>query len=239
MRHHPQLDYYVGSYFIGPGQPLVLHPEQAVAGGPLDHSFFGRFYWHWERTTTDDEASFSQNKPLFYARPGFRAIARRGPRRGQDVALEELQTLAKLWERGVREMDKAAGHVPASCQVRFKQEWTLARHLAFTWRSAAHVEEFLRLRDTVYEFSGQFWVRSGHRRENIRDLDRMQAIAAAELDLARQDLELIRDVDYLDLRLRLDMGTASTETILEAKIRQVEQLLNEDFPAWREERLRW
>lgn len=239
MRHHPQLDYYVGSYFVGVGQPLVLRPEQAVAGGSLDPSFFGRFYWHWERTTTGDDASFSQNKALFYARPGFRAIARRGSRRGQDVALDELQALARLWERGVREMDKAAGHVPSSCRSRFEQEWILARHLAFTWRSAAHVEEFLRLRDTIREFSGQLWVRSGHRRENMRDLTRMQAIAVAELDLARQDLELVGGVDFLDLSLRLDMGTASTETILEAKIRQVEHLLSEDLPAWREELLRW
>ena len=30
LRHHPQLDYYVGSYFIGPGQPLVLDPAKTA-----------------------------------------------------------------------------------------------------------------------------------------------------------------------------------------------------------------
>jgi len=239
MRHHPQLDYYVGSYFIGAGQPLVLDPEQAVPGGNLDPSFFGRFYWHWETSATGDDTAFAQKKPLFYARPGFRAVARRGPRHGQDVALEELQELAGLWERGVRELEKAGKRVPPSCRSRFRQEQILGQHLAFTWRSAAHVEEFLRLRDTIREFSGQSWVRSGHQRENARDLDRMEQIARAELDLARRDLRLVRGVDFLDLSLRLDMGTASTEAILKAKIQQVEELLSGELPAWRETLQRW
>ena len=46
-------------------------------------------------------------------------------------------------------------------------------------------------------------------------------------------------MDFLDLSLRLDMGTASTEAILKAKIQQVEELLFRDLPAWREELQRW
>ena len=239
LRHHPQLDYYVGSYFVGPGQPLVLDPEKGSIEGELDPAFFGQFYWLWESSTTGDGTAFALKKPLFYSRPGFRAIARRGPKRGQDVALEELQTMATLWERGVRQLENAQKRLPTSCRRRFKQEFTLARHLAFTWRSAAHVEEFLRLRDTIREFSNQSWVRSGHLRENIRDLDRMEQIARAELDIARQDLKLVKGVDYLDLSLRLDMGTASTEEILKAKIRQVKGLLAEELPAWRELLQQW
>ena len=95
------------------------------------------------------------------------------------------------------------------------------------------------MRDTIREFSGQSWVRSGHRRENLRDLDRMGEIAEAEAEIARLDLELVAGVDYLDLSLRLDMGTASTEAILKAKIRQVKRLIDKDLPRWRESLLRW
>ena len=239
MRHHPQLAYYVGSYFIGAGQPLILDAAKAGPDGGLDLSFFGQFYWQWEVDATDDDTAFALKKPLFYSRPGFRAIARRGPKRGQDVSLDELETMASLWERGVRELEKAAKCLPQNCRQRFRREFVLGQHLAFTWRSAAHVEEFLRLRDTVIEFSGQSWVRSGHVRENMRDVDRMEQIARAELELARRDLALIKGVDFLDLDLRLDMGTASTETILRAKIAQVEKLLEEDLPAWRRSLQRW
>ena len=239
LRHHPQLDYYIGSYFVGVGQPLVLDPEKATVAGGLDPAFFGRFYWQWETSATDDDTALTLAKPLFFARPGFRAIARRGPQRGQDVALEELQAMADLWEKGARELEKARQCIPPSHRSRFRQEWILAQHLAYTWRSAAHVEEFLRLRDLVREFSRQSWVRSGHLRENLRDLDRMEQIARAESDLARRDLKLVRDVDFLDLDLRLDMGTASTPDILQAKIRQLEALLARELPAWRESLQRW
>ena len=239
LRHHPELSYYVGSFFIGPAQPLVLDPEAVTEPGRLDPAFYGQFYWHWETLTTGDADAFARKKPLFFYRPGFRALARRGPDRGQDVALEELQEMASQWERGARELEKAGPRVPTACRPRYRQELVLGKHLAYTWRSAAHVEEFLRLRDTIREFSGQSWVRSGHARENVRDLDRMQEIARAELDLARQDLALVKGVDFLDLDLRLDMGTASTETILRAKIRQVQDLLRTELPNWRKELLQW
>jgi len=71
------------------------------------------------------------------------------------------------------------------------------------------------------------------------DRDQVDFIARAELDLARRDLRLVRGVDFLDLGLRLDMGTASTEAILKAKIRQVEKLLSGELPAWRESLQRW
>ena len=43
----------------------------------------------------------------------------------------------------------------------------------------------------------------------------------------------------LDLSLRLNMGTASTEAILKAKIQQVKQLIDRDLPGWRASRLQW
>ena len=244
MRHHPQLDYYKGSFFIGPAQPLVLDPERATAsaaGGPdgLDPAFFGVFYWQWETSASGDDTSLVEPRPLFYSRPFFRALARRGPRQGQDVALDELQELARLWERGVDELEKVEAKVPPLCRKRFRREMVLGQHLAYTWRSAAQVEEFLRLRDTIREFSGQLWVRSGHRAENLRDLARMEQIAASELEIARRDLRLIRGADYLDLRLRLDMGTASTEAMLKAKIEQVKELLATGLPEWKEMLLTW
>lgn len=239
MRHHPQLDYYVGSYFIGPAQPLILEPDKASIQAGLDPAFFGQFYWHWEDSAMGDDAAFVLKKPLFYARPGFRAIARRGPKKGQDVALEELQEMARLWERGVQALEQARRCVPPSCRQRFQQEFVLGQHLAYTWRSAANVEEFLRRRDLVREFSGQSWVRAGHCRENLRDLDCLEQLARAELEIARRDLALVRGVDFLDLGLRLDMGTASTVEILKAKIRQVEKLLAEELPHWRQALQRW
>jgi len=244
MRHHPQLDYYRGSFFIGPAQPLVLHPELATADtagapGGLDPAFFGTFYWQWETSASGDDTSLVEPRPLFYSRPFFRALARRGPKKGQDVALDELQELARLWERGVGELKKAEERVPALCRKRFRREMVLGQHLAYTWRSAAQVEEFLRLRDTILEFSGQLWVRSGHRAENLRDLARMEQIAASELEIARQDLRLIRGVDYLDLHLRLDMGTASTEAMLKAKVEQVKGLLAKGLPEWKQKLLEW
>jgi len=244
MRHHPQLDYYKGPFFIGPAQPLVLDAERATAaaaGGPggLDRAFFGIFYWQWETSASGDDTSLVEPRPLFYSRPFFRALARRGPKKGQDVALDELQELARLWERGVGELRKVEDRVPSLCRKRFRREMVLGQHLAYTWRSAAQVEEFLRLRDTVLEFSGQLWVRSGHLAENLRDLARMEQIAASELEIARQDLRLIRGVDYLDLHLRLDMGTASTEAILKAKIEQVKGLLSEELPEWKQKLQEW
>jgi hypothetical protein len=58
MRHHPQLDYYRGPFFVGPGQPLVLDPDAAarpgVAPEGLDAAFYGVFYWLWENSVTRD-----------------------------------------------------------------------------------------------------------------------------------------------------------------------------------------
>ncbi len=230
MCHHPSLDYYVGSYFIGPAQPLCLAPDP----DNLEDVLYGVFYWQWEVTAGDDQTALTRQKPLFYDRPGFKAVARRGPDAGHDVALKELRTLADLWERGARPTARAAEGVPESSRQRLEMEVTLATHLAYTWRSAANVEEFLRLRDVILEHSGQSWVRQGHARENLRDHTRMVQLARHELDLAQLDLELVRDVDYLDLSLRLDMGVASTASILEAKIRQVTDLIDSQLPEMRD-----
>jgi hypothetical protein len=237
MRHHPQLDYYIGSYFIGPAQPLSLKTKPEP--GELDHAFYGLFYWHWENSAMDDDSTFIQKKPLFYSSPGFRAIARRGPNQNRDVALDELQAMASFWENGVRHMEKARPFVAHNCRPRFQQAFILAQHLAYTWRSAANVEEFLRLRDLIVEFSRQSWVRSGHQKENLRDLARIEAIAHEEQTIARKDLSLIQNADFLDLGLRLDMGTESTTTILKAKIDQVEHLLKTELPEWKKQLLTW
>lgn len=243
MRHHPQLDYYKGSFFIGPGQPLVLDADAAaqpgVAPENLDEAFFGVFYWLWENAATHDATSLIEKKPLFYQRPFFRALARRGPNRGHDVALEELQALARLWEQGADQIDRARTDVPAAARSRYRQEAVLTRYLALTWRSAARVEEFLRLRDVILQHSGRLHVRAGHVQENLRDLDRMTEIAREELATAKAALRLVRGVDFLDLALRLDMGTASTEQLLTAKVAQVGQLLAQRLPAWRQHLQTW
>jgi len=243
MRHHPQLDYYKGSFFIGPGQPLVLDSASAKQPGTtpesLGDAFFGVFYWQWENAATHDATNMIEKKPLFYSRPFFRALARRGERQGQDVALEELQELARLWEQGADRIEAARTDVPRAARPRYNREVTLVRYLALTWRSAARVEEFLRLRDVVLEHSGRLWVRAGHVQENLRDLDRMEQLARAELGTAKQALRLVRGVDFLDLSLRLDMGTASTEQLLAAKVGQIENLLVHRIPAWRQQLQTW
>lgn len=227
LRHHPMLDYYRGPFFVGAGQPLVLDPERT----DLDPVFYGRFYWHWEASAIGDDSAFEKGKPLFYDRPAFHALARRGPRKGRDVALDELRTLAVLWKRGVRALEGAARLVPAACRRRYRQELAIARHLACTWSSGANVEEFLRVRDVILDHSRQSWVRSGHLAENLADLRRLKEIARDELRIAREDLRVVRGADFLDLALRMDMGTASTEEILRAKERQVRGLLAREIPA--------
>ena len=163
--------------------------------------------------------------------------------RGHDVALDELQEQARLWERGLMSLERAGKHVPRHCRARYRRELDLSRWLAWTWRSAARVEEFLRLRDTIREFSARRWVRSGHLTENLRDLEQMTLLAQQELEMTRSALKLIcvrgEALDFLDLRLRLDMGTASTPQILTAKTAQLERLLTEQLPAWRDELQVW
>ena len=257
MRHHPCLDYYVGPYFIGAGQPLVIDTTGLPDDGrvkakwlahelnvsfeqrQLDDVFFGQFYWVWEGDASGDDSHFVNKDPLFYYEPAYRAIARRGSDTGCDVSLDEFRELARLWETGLRELSKAEPLVPRAGTGRFKQEWTIARHLGYTWHSAVNVEEFLRLRNTVFEFSGSYAVRSGHVRENLRDLGRMETIARDELQIAKADLALTKGVEYLDLSLRMDMGTASLEAILRAKIRQVTHLLKIELPRLRKEVQRW
>jgi hypothetical protein len=233
FRHHPSLDYYKGSYFIGPAQPLVLEPGDKT----LDPAFSGMFYWLWEGEPDGGTKALSNRKPLYFDRPAFRALCRRGPREGQDVGLEELKALADGWEKGCAELARAGRRVPDALRPRFRQEWILARHLALTWRSAYHVEWFLRLRDQVREFSGTPALRWGHRRENRRDLDRMRRIAEAELKIAAEDLRLVKGADFLDLSLRLDMGVQSQTDLLKAKLRQLKGLLQSGLPAWGGERL--
>ena len=125
IRHHPQLDYYRGSFFIGPGQPLVLDASAGKAPGiepaNLDPAFFGAFYWHWENSVSDDPTFLVQHDPLFYYQPFFRAIARRGPNKGHDVALDELQAQARYWETGLQALKAASPHVTGPCQPRYRR----------------------------------------------------------------------------------------------------------------------
>jgi len=257
MRHHPNLSYYVGSYFIGPGQPLVLDKrcvtgevgevpsctielyDPSVPVKKLDEAFYGRFYWLWEVTAADDTSTLEAMKPYFFSEPGFRALARRGQYAGQDVALMELREMAKLWQKGADLLDQAGTFVPASCRPAYRRERTNARFLAYTWHSAANVEEFLRLRNRVKEFTYDYPLRAGHARENAADLRRMEQLARAELAIAKAALKLAAGVDYLDISLRLDMGSSSTTAVLSAKIKQVEHLLSKELPAWSKEALRW
>ena len=118
--------------------------------------------------------------------------------------------------------------------------WALApAESPSTWRSAATVEAFLRLRDTIRAFSGNPVLRAGHWRENRRDLLRLERMIRSEQAVAREDGKLIRGVDFLDLSLRLDMGAASLEAMLKAKQAQLDRLLRIDLPAWRKELRTW
>lgn len=236
MRHHPSLDYYIGSYFIGPGQPLVLDPNDLTG---LDEAFFGCFYWQWERSATNDDTLFVKKKPLFYSKPGFKAIVRRGVNNGKDVGLDELQALASGWEQGLRVLAGARAKVPAECKKMFNDLWVLSQYLAYTWRSAANVEEFLRLRDIIRGNTLLKYRMSAEVKVNMRDVTRMEKIARDELRIAKASLILTRGVDALDLSLRLDMGVSSTDKMLTAKIKQVEKLLLHDLPAWRKKLLTW
>ncbi len=254
IRHHPSLDYYVGPYFIGPGQPLVLDSGNYTTGSrwefnklkpkstsaqELDEAFYGNFYWACELDNENDDSSLTEKEKLFYDQPAFEAIVRRGANVGLDIALDELRMMAKLWDKGVEALAAAKKDVPQKCKRRFRQEWTLAMHLANTWHSTANVEEFLRLRNVILNHSGYYAARSGYVRENIRDLERMKKIAENELKIAKEELKLIKGVDFLDLSLRLDMGTASLESIMRAKVEQVSTLLKEELPQWHKEVCTW
>lgn len=237
MRHHPQLAYYIGTYFIGPCQPLLLREENIQQ---LDPAFFGHFYWtQQENTHSGDKSMYAGQKPLFYSRPGWSAIARRGSNAGQDVALEELRTMARLWKRGVLELTKARPLVPNCCRARFKREWILSNYLALTWQSGANVEDFLRRREILRKFSKRGSLNCGYLKENLRDLRQMRQIAIEELRIARAALSLVRHADYLDTALRMDMGVAATTTMLQAKIKQISHLLKVEFPEREKEMRQW
>ena len=254
IKHHPSLDYYIGSYLIGAGQPLVLdHGDYSGSSGwevdklklesrfsqDLDRAFYGNIYMSWELECGDDTSSFAKESKLFYDQPAFKAIVRRGAMAGSDIGLDELRSMAKLWDRGVKALCTAKEIVTTKHKKRFRQEFILGRHLGYTWQSAANVEEFLRLRNIIIDHSGSYAQRSGYAKENIRDLDRMEKIASDELEIAREDLKLIRGVDFLDLSLRLDADIASLEVIMQAKIKQVKLVIKEQIPQWRRELLSW
>ncbi len=235
--HHPQLGiYYMGSAFIGCSSPLVFDPD---AIDHLDRSFFGYFYWALQEAVVNEQTYSRSAKALFFTRPYYNAIARRGGNRGKDVALEELKTLAGLWQKGCNTLDRIEKSVPDVCREKFKELQLLSKHLCLTWRSAANVEEFLRLRDMLYLYSERQWEKAGYCKENLGDLKRMEEIAREELSIAREDLKLVRDVDFLNIELRLDMGCASTATMLEAKIKQVEEVLEEEIPKERNRLSLW
>ena len=237
LRHHPCLSYYIGSYIIGPAQPLVLDASKTDG---LAREFFGLLYWQWESSATNDDTLFRNAKPLFFSRPGFSAIARRGPSADQDVGLSELRAMAGLWMQGVEVLRRAGKDVPARCRQRFIRELDLAHYLALTWRSAANVEEFLRLRDRVRQCSTSYALREGYARENRRDLARMETLIRDELTIGRIALPIAqRDSGRMDVGLRLDLGAASIAAVLKAKVAQIEALRTKAFPAWRAEVLRW
>lgn len=254
MKHHPSLDYYIASYYIGPGQPLVLYPDDHDTNlgwqvyrlkldldspQKLDKVFYASLYIEGELHCGVDNSSLLEVRKLFYDQPAFKAIARRGAKAGQDVALDELKLMAKLWDKGVEALRTAEKFVPRECRAKFRQEFILARHLGYTWQSAANVEEFLRLRNIITDHSGAYAERSGYVRENIRDLKHMEKIAIDELQIAKEELKLIRGVDFLDLSLRLDIETASLESIMQAKIKQVTSLLKNELPQWEKQLLTW
>lgn len=64
-------------------------------------------------------------------------------------------------------------------------------------------------------------------------------LARDELRIARQDLHIAKGVDFLDLALRMDMGTASTVEILAAKDKQVRDLLAREIPALEKRLKQW
>ena len=235
--HHPQLgSYCTGSGFIGCSAPLIIDRDSIDI---LDCSFFGHFYWALQESIVDDQTYTRHAQPLFFEKPFFKAIVRRGKNRGKDVALEELRAMASIWRKGCDTLAQAEKSIPRVCREHFNELWVLSKHLCFTWQSAANIEEFMRLRDIIYVYSERQYEKAAHHRENMRDLRRMEDIAREELAMAREDLKLVRHADYLDLELRLDMGCASTTTMLKAKIKQVENVLKKKIPELRDRLSRW
>jgi len=237
MTHYPQVHCYIGCNIIGPAQPLVLHPGQLDR---LDSAFFGLLCGVDQEAFQDDEDVAGRSVLLFWHEPAYRAIARRGPSKGRDVALDELRALAGLWAKGVSCLDRAATLVPEHAQEEFDEAHTLATYVGLSWRSQANVEEFLRTRNTILEFSQSHYERQAHRKENLADLRRLECIAADEMDIAKQAVALLKNHSgCLDSRMRMDVETAPARVMLAAKIKQVKALLRKDLPAFRQELLQW
>ncbi len=254
IKHHTSLDYYIGPYLIGPGQPLILDSDNCTSDSQwqfgeikltsnlsqeLDRVFYGNLYMSRELKSSDEAPSLLDQKKLFYDQPAFKAIVRRGERVGEDIGLEEMKRLAKIWNRGVELLCEAKKTVTKESKKRFRQEYILGRYFGYTWQSAANVEEFLRLRNIIIDHSRSYAQRSGYAKENIRDLDRMGEIASEELQIAKESLELIKGVDFLDLSLRLDADIAPLESIMKAKIKQVTMVIEKGLPQWRKDLLDW
>lgn len=227
MIHHPSLDYYLGSYFMGPCQPLLLDPDDIQK---LDKSFFGYFYWQLQEASADTKNMQTSPKPLFYTNPAFEVKARRGSNRGKEVGLDELKKMTSLWKSGVIEMEKVKKQVPSHLKEKFQEMYVLSKFLEYNWSSATNVEEFLRLRNEIIENSRSHFERWEHRRINLACLKKMEIIAREELEIAHKALALVSGVDFLNLELRLDIGCCSTEKILNAKIKQITDLLKIKLP---------
>ena len=154
---------------------------------------------------------------------------------GPALALSQLEKLEAGWARGVDLLRKAVEAAPERIRADAKRETGVAEALLFSIRSTIHVGRFYEARELL-EKEGNF-VRAAEA------LDRMAAIARAELDNAQAALPIV----CADSRIGYANSGRNDQTgvpragiyspgAVEKKILQLRKLLDEQIPAERERR---
>lgn len=171
-------------------------------------------------------------KPLHGAGRQFRNDLRWTEPWGPEVTIAQFEKMERIWSAGVKDLRRAANNASLSFRPATRKELGIAEVLLACIRSTIHIGKFYLLRSQTQSAGGA---------ERVRIIDEMEALARNELRNAKEILPVVS----ADSRLGY-ANSAGNEQIgvpragiysaasIRKKITQLEKLLAEELPAFRE-----
>jgi hypothetical protein len=208
MEYHPRIQpYFFGPLFMGPAHPLILDVEKSSTLPEIMFTDMIRL------SEADGVTRRHGWKPLFATDLSWTG----GPHL-TECFIEHLEFFLREWEEGVSLLSEAVGKAEPRKRPRSLKDLGVAKMISHIIRTSINVARFYRMRDELKEE-----ITSKAKKRQI--LEGMLKIAREEKANSTSALKLV-ERDY-----RLGFGytyeVAFTPEMIRAKIRQVEDLIQE------------
>ena len=207
--------YMHGPFYIGPAHPLIFDVHSDYN---LPHLFYQQRPYVAEAASDEHEKLIMKREPVYMSDLSWTQPW------GVEIFLKCMQKVRDGWTHGLAFYEKALAKSGRSRHKQALKEFAVAKIVGCTLTAAINTAEFYIMRDILY---GTVYRNSSALK---KDVGILRSIAEDELKNAKGALEAM-DMNYA-LGYFDTYGTVYTREMIEAKMRQVNIVINKELPEY-------